>query len=1067
MASFGIHAHHGNNHTSSTTSTGRQQHVKQRTSGGGTLSQQQQQHASTSSNGFTYTSSSPPSNPTTQHSHKAKSSISSKRPLSAPPSVSRVFARTSSRLARGFVVVGALLALYVLTRTKSSGEQSPNERTKLDMRWWESKDQSAFASSLVPRPRMPPQPPRLKPRLAAQHTHAQLARLSSTASSSYTAILHVENDAQIPLIGPVLSSLQRQSVVPQRIIILARDDLELPRASFDPSVEFALYAASETAPVALLRSAASTTSEHVLLIDGAFRRLASSYVKSMLRVAGTKEYNSMLLTGGGMQLPLVPTDEGTLCVRLPIERTVAVQVPTQPTLVHSSWLADIVPDGVRTDLPLQAALSLALWSQTGRQAVAIPLASAFGKSSDSTALNSDCERTLQTLAGQERQLGALFRSKANKSAALDGQGRRKPGSMAVLLGEASELEHVHEIACGVAQDSRVQLFVVDSQDTGGGGVLQADFGQRCHLEVQRVEATDVVKRLQDLGQVDVAVYLADSPAVVTFDEALSTLGADFGPKRGGLRRSRAEVDSDAAPVAIVLTRDEWQEAQWMSALPLEALRHWHTPRIDLSVVTNNRAKSLKRLVTSLQQAEYYSDHVNLLINLEQTSDRATQKLTDGLAWPFGVITLKHRVVLGGLMPAIVESWYPASNDSYGVLLEDDVEVSPMFYGWLKFSILSYRYGTPDKRRDSSRLFGISLYQPRNVELRPEGRQPFDAHALFESMSLSPTLPYLSQVPCSWGAVYFPEHWKEFHQYLSLRLSEVALPISDAIVPDIKSNRWPRSWKKYFIELVYMRGYLMLYPNYENFVSLSTNHVEKGEHIHNDDDLLKRKSLFEVPLMDRRKATLRKNDKRHGVTLMDLPEGKLPAYQTMPVLDLWGSIATSEDLIDRGFQTLSQLSTCARVVQVDQTLKFDARELLCRKEYDRSERLVEAQPLKARQPPAVRNAAAEMVAKAKEAQFEKQQRQEEGSDEAVVEAAGEDELEDGDEVEGEDTDVTAVSGDDVQLDTTVSDDPTADVGESLQDVVAPPPPAVEELRKRRRLDDARELTAARARTRRRR
>lgn len=42
------------------------------------------------------------------------------------------------------------------------------------------------------------------------------------------------------------------------------------------------------------------------------------------------------------------------------------------------------------------------------------------------------------------------------------------------------------------------------------------------------------------------------------------------------------------------------------------------------------------------------------------------------------------------MAAIVESWYPYGNDSYGLLLEDDVELSPLFYAWIKMSILKYR-----------------------------------------------------------------------------------------------------------------------------------------------------------------------------------------------------------------------------------------------------------------------------------------------------------------------------------------------------------------------------------------
>lgn len=68
-------------------------------------------------------------------------------------------------------------------------------------------------------------------------------------------------------------------------------------------------------------------------------------------------------------------------------------------------------------------------------------------------------------------------------------------------------------------------------------------------------------------------------------------------------------------------------------------------------------------------------------------------MAGSLNWTHGSLFLHHRVIQGGLLPAIVESWYPRSNDSYGLLLEDDVELSPLFYAWAKMSLLRYRYAT--------------------------------------------------------------------------------------------------------------------------------------------------------------------------------------------------------------------------------------------------------------------------------------------------------------------------------------------------------------------------------------
>ncbi|GAA5826260.1 hypothetical protein JCM3770_000632 [Rhodotorula araucariae] len=464
------------------------------------------------------------------------------------------------------------------------------------------------------------------------------------------------------------------------------------------------------------------------------------------------------------------------------------------------------------------------------------------------------------------------------------------------------------------------------------------------------------------------LYLTDGPRAREFDEVLRWMGGFFGTPRGGgggggerLSRVRAERemlkgsaavggDGRGRPTVVGMTSDEARRAEWVGALDLEALRHFHTPRIDIAVVTNDRPVSLHRLLSSLQSAYYFGDQVSLAINLEQTADRLTHRLVDDMRWPHGTLSLRHRILLGGLMPAIVESWYPTSNDTYGVLLEDDVEVSPLFYGWLKFAILQYRY-TLAGRRASRRMFGISLYQQKNIELRPEGRQPFDAHKLFEDLSLHPTTPYLSQIPCSWGAAYFPEHWREFHAYLALRLSELALPISEPLVPAIRSNKWPRSWKKYFIELVYLRGYTMLYPNYPDFESLSTNHLEKGTHVHTSRVDEKKKAMFEVPLLDQ------------DASLVDtLPGGagheRLPAWDALPALDLWGALASEHELVERGWQTTRMLGSCGSALpslaEADFARpRYDARELLCDRAWDRETegRLVDAQPL------AVRGAAA--------------------------------------------------------------------------------------------------------------
>lgn len=217
------------------------------------------------------------------------------------------------------------------------------------------------------------------------------------------------------------------------------------------------------------------------------------------------------------------------------------------------------------------------------------------------------------------------------------------------------------------------------------------------------------------------------------------------------------------------------------------------------------------------------------------------------------------------------------------------------------------------------MFGISLYQPKVIETRPGGREFFNPRTVFASNDITEyTTPYLSQIPCSWGAVYFPEHWREFHSYLNIRLSEALFGIDAVVVPNARSNRWSKSWKKYFIELAYLRGYVMVYPNYEHFVSLSTNHLEAGSHVKgtSQESYVPKREMFRVPLMDLR-----------GSRLMDLPLGTLPAFTDLPVLNLFGQLSSIESLISSGRRRQSEMvPTCESSPK--SRVRPDFRGLLC-------------------------------------------------------------------------------------------------------------------------------------------
>ena len=161
-----------------------------------------------------------------------------------------------------------------------------------------------------------------------------------------------------------------------------------------------------------------------------------------------------------------------------------------------------------------------------------------------------------------------------------------------------------------------------------------------------------------------------------------------------------------APVVVRLARSDLLYSDWMGTISLVEWRRtslqyrsflcaltsidWNVPRVNVSIITNNRSQSLSRLLGSLERGRYFGDSLDLRFNMEDSADADTKQLADSFGWKHGSMFVHHRIAHGGLLTAIVESWYPRSNDSYGLLLEDDVEVSPLFYAWIKLALLRYR-----------------------------------------------------------------------------------------------------------------------------------------------------------------------------------------------------------------------------------------------------------------------------------------------------------------------------------------------------------------------------------------
>jgi hypothetical protein len=201
------------------------------------------------------------------------------------------------------------------------------------------------------------------------------------------------------------------------------------------------------------------------------------------------------------------------------------------------------------------------------------------------------------------------------------------------------------------------------------------------------------------------------------------------------------------------------------------------------------------------------------------------------------------------------------------------------------------------------LNAIALYTPRIIEVVKE-RPRWDASGAFAAVH--PRTPYLHQLPCSWGALFFPKHWREFYAYMGQRYAADARN-SSVRIPRSRTNSWQGSWKKFLIDMMYLRGYVTLYPNFgPGQPSLSTNHVEPGAHVDSAHNALPHRAQdYEVPLLTRDFGDL-------------LPDSRLPPPQLLPVIDLFNRPSTLARLRSAGASLSQDVLPCERahIVIVD-------------------------------------------------------------------------------------------------------------------------------------------------------
>lgn len=328
------------------------------------------------------------------------------------------------------------------------------------------------------------------------------------------------------------------------------------------------------------------------------------------------------------------------------------------------------------------------------------------------------------------------------------------------------------------------------------------------------------------------------------------------------------------------------------------------------VITTSQQNTgtLYRLLESLLSAEYLHPilpRLFITFNPNTTTPTILRLLQ---RWPSDRLILRHQIApLHTSFPGALQSWYPISDNSYALVLQDNVELSPWYMYWLHLSLMRYVYSVPAHEQPSvSLLTGISL------QSAPQGKsnthQTLDIRTVLFMAPMytgwtSYTTPYIWQDTLFHSTLFFPSQWKEFHTYISLREAlGGGIPSATDHLPRFSSSFSEFSLENYWLELVLARGYAVLYPNFEGGTSFAVQHVESRT----------AEMQIETPLVE------------WGEFFEQIDQG-IPNWEDLPVLDFERRVVGWDELDRTSRRYQRGLASCKEFPEE----KWDIRDLFCR------------------------------------------------------------------------------------------------------------------------------------------
>ncbi|MDR2408052.1 MAG: glycosyltransferase [Bacteroidales bacterium] len=227
--------------------------------------------------------------------------------------------------------------------------------------------------------------------------------------------------------------------------------------------------------------------------------------------------------------------------------------------------------------------------------------------------------------------------------------------------------------------------------------------------------------------------------------------------------------------------------------------------IPIVIPCFNRVNSLKRLLVSLEQANYGDYKPALIFSIDKSENNDVIDFITMYHWIHGEKIIYKREHNIGLKENILFCGDLTVKYDGIILIEDDLYVSPAFY---LYAINAAQFYKTEKN-----ISGISLYSYEYEELGHYRFYPFIVE--YDT--------YFMQWPSSWGQLWLKHHWENFRIWYNEQLT-------DLINIPHQVKLWTHSWKKYYLSYMIETDKYFVYPFVSYTNELGGSGVHYTEHL---------------------------------------------------------------------------------------------------------------------------------------------------------------------------------------------------------------------------------------------